>query len=140
MNTFDDIKKFRERNGLTQKQLAEICGVTLRTVQNWEAGKTIPDNIVKLLKTIASKGEMVSSSLFGCNGDGDAINSPVEQHVNGDGNKFSGSGDVSDGVPATLLQQALNEITEMRVLLAESVRNTNDISQRLMNLLENRSV
>ncbi len=79
---------------------------------------------------------MVSSSLFGGNGEGEGINSPVEQHVNGDGNKFSGSGDVSDGVPAALLQQALNEITEMRQLLAESVRNTNDISQRLMNLLE----
>ena len=68
------------------------------------------------------------------------INSPVEQRVNGDGNKFSGSGDVSDGVPASLLQQALNEITEMRQLLAESVRNTNDLSQRLMNLLESRCV
>ena len=43
MNNFDNIKKFRERKNLTQKQLAEVCGVTLRTVQNWEAGKTIPE-------------------------------------------------------------------------------------------------
>ena len=136
MNNFDNIKKFREQNNLTQKQLSEICGVTLRTVQNWEAGKTIPDNIVRLLRSLAAKGEMVSSSLFGNVDEGDTINYPVEQRVNGDGNKFSGSGDVSDGVPASLLQQALNEITEMRQLLAESVRNTNDLSQRLMNLLE----
>ena len=65
------------------------------------------------------------------------VNSSVEQHVKGDGNKFSGSGDVTDGVPASLLQQALNEVTQMRQLLAESVRNTNDLSQRLMSLLEN---
>lgn len=136
MSNFDDIKKIREQNNLTQKQLSEICGVTLRTVQNWEAGKTIPDNIVKLLRSLASKGEIISSSLFGDVSEGNAINSPVEQRVNGDGNKFSGSGDVSDGVPTALLQQALNEITEMRQLLAESVRNTNDLSQRLMNLLE----
>lgn len=64
------------------------------------------------------------------------VNSPVEQHVKGDGNKFSGTGDISDGVPAALLQQALNEITQMRMLLAESVQNTNNLSQRLMNLLE----
>lgn len=66
------------------------------------------------------------------------INSSVEQNVRGDGNKFSGSGDITDGVPAALLQQALDEITQMRILLAESVRNTNDLSQRLMNLLEKR--
>ena len=136
MNNFDDIKKFRERKNLTQKQLAEVCGVTLRTVQNWEAGKTIPDNIIKLLQTLDGNGEMISHSLFGSGGNGETINSPVEQHVNGDGNKFSGSGDVTDGVPATLLQHALDEITQMRILLAESVRNTNDLSQRLMNLLE----
>lgn len=64
------------------------------------------------------------------------VNSPVEQHVKGDGNKFSGTGDISDGVPAALLQQALNEITQMRMLLAESVQNTNNLSQRLMTLLE----
>lgn len=139
MKNFDNIKKIRERKNLTQKQLAEIRGVTLRTVQNWEAGKTIPDNIVKLLQTLNGKDEMISQSLFGCGGDGKTINSPVEQRVNGDGNKFSGSGDVSDGVPASLLQQALDEITQMRQLLSESVKNTNDLSQRLMNLLEMRS-
>ena len=139
MNNFDNIKKFRERKNLTQKQLAEVCGVTLRTVQNWEAGKTIPDNIVKLLQTLNGKDEMISQSLFGCGGDGETINSPVEQHVNGDGNKFSGNGDVTEGVPAALLQHALDEITQMRLLLAESVKNTNDLSQRLMNLLERRS-
>lgn len=136
MNNFDDIKKFRERKNLTQKQLAEVCGVTLRTVQNWEAGKTIPNNIVKLLQTLDGNNETISHSLFGSGGDGKTINSPVEQRVKGDGNKFSGSGDVSDGVPASLLQQALDEITQMRQLLSESVRNTNDLSQRLMNLLE----
>ncbi len=136
MSNFDDIKKFREQKGLTQKQLSELCGVTLRTVQNWEAGRTIPDNIVKLLQSLSSNDEIISSSLFGNTNGGDVVNSPVEQHVRGDGNKFSGSGDVSDGVPTALLQQALNEITEMRQLLAESVRNTNALSLRLMNLLE----
>lgn len=76
------------------------------------------------------EGEMISP----------CINSPVEQHIKGDGNKFSGTGDISDGVPATLLQQALNEIAEMRQLLAESVKNTNGLSQRLMNLLESRNM
>lgn len=136
MNNFENIKKFRERKNLTQKQLAEVCGVTLRTVQNWEAGKTIPDNIVKLLQSLSDKHETISPSLFGCGGDGETINSSVEQTVRGNGNKFSGAGNINDGVPTALLQQAIDEITQMRILLAESTRNTNDLSQRLMNLLE----
>lgn len=61
MNKFNDIKKFREDNHLTQKELADKCGVTLRTVQNWEAGKTVPDNIIKLLQKINGEGETVSA-------------------------------------------------------------------------------
>lgn len=137
MNKFDDIKKFREQKGLTQKQLAEFCGVTLRTVQNWEAGKTIPDNIVKLLQTAIDKGENIShTNIDSC--EGSSVNSPVEQHVRGDGNNLSGTGDITQGVSQDLLQKALDEISEMRQLLAESVRNTNELSMRLMNLLEKR--
>lgn len=62
MCNLEDVKKIREKSGLTQKQFAEICGVTLRTVQNWEAGKKIPDNIIRLIKTIAPQGEIISSS------------------------------------------------------------------------------
>lgn len=56
-----DVKKLREENGLTQRELAEKCGVTLRTVQNWERGKTIPDSALKLLQAIGDNNEMVSS-------------------------------------------------------------------------------
>lgn len=139
MSKFDDIKKFREQKGLTQKQLANFCGVTLRTVQNWEAGKTIPDNIVKLLQTAIDKDEIVShTNIDSC--EGSQVNSPVEQHVSGDGNNFSAMGDVKQGVSAELLQKALDEISEMRQLLAESVRNTNDLSQRIMKLLESKAI
>lgn len=37
-----DIKQFREKQGLTQSELAELVGVTLRTIQNYEAGGEIP--------------------------------------------------------------------------------------------------
>lgn len=130
MSILADIKQIRERNNLTQKQLSELCGVTLRTVQNWEANKTVPEAIMKYLQTLELNGEIIAPN--------SRVNSSVEQHVNGDGNKFSGVGDVSDGISAAILQQALNEVTEMRKLLAESLRNTNDLSQRIMSLLETR--
>ena len=47
-----DIKKMRELKGWTQKELAERCNVTLRTVQNWEQGKHIPESTLTLLELL----------------------------------------------------------------------------------------
>lgn len=55
-----DVRKLREAKGLTQQDLADKCGVSLRTVQNWEKGKTIPESMLRLLQTIGD-GEMISS-------------------------------------------------------------------------------
>lgn len=135
MNTFEDIKKFREANNLTQKQLSDICGVTLRTVQNWEAGRNIPNNIQRLLKSIAPQGEIISSSINTENNNGN-INSSVEQHVKGTGHHISGTGNISEGVPTSMLQQALNEITEMRKLLADEMRSNKEQIERLISVFE----
>lgn len=45
-----DIKKIRERLGVSQEQLAEMVGVHPRTVQNWEAGYTIPKSKHAILR------------------------------------------------------------------------------------------
>lgn len=138
MDINERFEKFFEYKGIKRSEFERRCGLSngytrnLRDSPKSEKMKDILNAFPEInpiwLQT--GEGEMILPS----------INFPVEQRVNGDGNKFSGSGDVSDGVPAALLQQALNEITEMRQLLAESVRNTNDLSQRLMNLLESKSV
>ena len=63
-----DIKKLREQKGLTQKELAERCNVTLRTVQNWEQGKHIPESTLILLELLGfpvREGEIVSSFASG---------------------------------------------------------------------------
>lgn len=62
MSDLNDIKKFREAHGMTQKELAERCGVTLRTVQNWEMGKKVPESAIRLMQLIESEGETISSS------------------------------------------------------------------------------
>ena len=49
MSIIIDVRKIREAKGLTQKELADMCGVTTRTVQNWENGCTIPDMVQKYL-------------------------------------------------------------------------------------------
>ena len=56
-----DVKKIRENHDITQQQLADLCGVTLRTVQNWENGKPIPVAMQKLLNAIEDGHEIISS-------------------------------------------------------------------------------
>ena len=45
------IKELREKNKITQVQLAEKLGVSDKTVSKWEAGKGYPD--ITLLEPIA---------------------------------------------------------------------------------------
>lgn len=59
-----DVKKLRGIKGLTQQDLADKCGVSLRTVQNWEAGKKIPDSVILLLQMLESKDESISYNMF----------------------------------------------------------------------------
>ena len=46
-----NIKDQRTKHGLTQKQLAELMGVTTRTVERWESGDRVPSpQMLELLK------------------------------------------------------------------------------------------
>lgn len=48
-----DLKRIRQKLGLTQKELAERLGVTLVTVGRWEAGmRKISEPVAKLVKMI----------------------------------------------------------------------------------------
>lgn len=136
MDINERFEKFFEYKGIKRSEFERRCGLSngytrnLRDSPKSEKLKDILNAFPEINPTWLQTGE--GEMIRPC------VNSSVEQTVRGDGNKFSGSGDITDGVPAALLQQALDEITQMRILLAESVRNTNDLSQRLMNLLEKR--
>lgn len=49
-----DIKDLRLKLGVTQRELAEMVGVSEKTVQNWEYGKPIPTTKHQILRTIQS--------------------------------------------------------------------------------------
>ena len=56
-----NVKEIRQRLSLTQKQLAEKCGVKERTVQKWEAGGVIPAATQLLLENFISEHESDTS-------------------------------------------------------------------------------
>jgi transcriptional regulator with XRE-family HTH domain len=54
------IKKLRDRNGWTQEQLAECCGLNVRTIQRVESGKKAS---LETLQSLASVFEVDISKL-----------------------------------------------------------------------------
>lgn len=76
MSTVVDVKKFRLERNLTQKELADLCGVTIRTVQNWENGGTVPDMAKKFLHIT---DESVSQNKEDLDAGSDAVNCSCEE-------------------------------------------------------------
>lgn len=50
-----DVRKIREKLGVSQEALAEMIGVHPRTVQNWESGTTIPKSKHAILRELVIK-------------------------------------------------------------------------------------
>lgn len=50
-----NIKELRESIDMTQEQFALQIGTTVRTIQNWEAGKVIPKSKIDIIKRIVNE-------------------------------------------------------------------------------------
>ena len=56
-----DVKQAREKLGFKQAELAQVIGVTGRTIQNWEAGVSTPKPPqVKAIERLLADGEPVT--------------------------------------------------------------------------------
>ena len=53
MQTYEILKSIREKNNLTQDQMAERIGVTRQAVSRWETGETQPNT--EMLKIFDQK-------------------------------------------------------------------------------------
>jgi DNA-binding transcriptional regulator YiaG len=51
--TPEQIQKLRDDMELTQQQLADFLGVSIRTVNGWEAGRVVPKPLKMLLSYVA---------------------------------------------------------------------------------------
>lgn len=50
-----DIKEIRKKLNISQTKFAEMLGVHLRTVQNWESGGVIPQVKTTILRNLSSQ-------------------------------------------------------------------------------------
>jgi putative transcriptional regulator len=59
-----NVKRLRERTGLTQSDFSQMIGVSIRTLQNWEQGRREPEGPAKaLLRVVERNPEAVLSAL-----------------------------------------------------------------------------
>jgi putative transcriptional regulator len=53
-----DVAKTREKTGLSQTRFAQLLGVSVRTLQDWEQGRRAPSRAARTLLMIAAKNPM----------------------------------------------------------------------------------
>lgn len=73
-----DIKQIRTKLGITQKQLAEMVGVSVNTIQNWESGGKIPKSKHPILMSLTHNPHIVFGGQNVQNGDAINGNKVVE--------------------------------------------------------------
>lgn len=54
-----EVASVRHRTGLSQMKFAELLGVSVRTLQDWEQGRRAPSGAARTLLTIADRDPKV---------------------------------------------------------------------------------
>jgi putative transcriptional regulator len=55
VTTIPSVTSIREKTGLSQARFAQLLGVSVRTLQDWEQGRRAPSGAAKTLLMIAEK-------------------------------------------------------------------------------------
>ena len=55
VTTVPSVSTIRERTGLSQARFAQLLGVSLRTLQEWEQGRRAPSGAARTLLLIAAR-------------------------------------------------------------------------------------
>jgi putative transcriptional regulator len=50
-----DVASIREKTGLSQARFAQLLGVSVRTLQDWEQGRRAPSGAARTLLVVANK-------------------------------------------------------------------------------------
>ena len=64
-----ELKDLRRKLDLTQVQLAQLIGVDVKTIQNWESGRKIPRSKDGILRLLLTKPHVVFGGQHVQNGD-----------------------------------------------------------------------
>lgn len=117
-----ETKELREKFGLSQERFAKLLGVTARTVQNWEAGGTIPQSKQEILHEMSLNPQLYIGG--------------EQQNINGTNttnNHTTNNYGECDGYPDNgIVDKLIDEIAEQRKLVAKSQEQID----RLLGIIE----
>ena len=54
-----EVATIREKTGLSQARFAQLLGVSVRTLQDWEQGRRVPSGAARTLLVVANKNPHV---------------------------------------------------------------------------------
>lgn len=108
-----DVKKLREEMGVTQQELAQLCGVSVRSVQNWEVGKPVPEQTKRLLEVIRQNRTIVQSGNVNGNGTSIAAGQGSQVTLNPDTQMFFKTLERQQD----LMSKQLEELAQTRMLI-----------------------
>jgi putative transcriptional regulator len=54
-----EVASIREKTGLSQVRFAQLLGVSVRTLQDWEQGRRVPSGAARTLLVVANKNPRV---------------------------------------------------------------------------------
>lgn len=107
-----ETRELREKFGLSQERFAKLLGVTARTVQNWEAGGTIPQSKQEILH------EMSLNPQLYIGGEQSNINGTNTTTTNN--NTTNNYGECEGCTDNGIVDKLIDEIAEQRKLVAKS--------------------
>lgn len=107
-----ETRELRGKFGLSQERFAKLLGVTARTVQNWEAGGTIPQSKQEILHEMSLNPQLYiggeQSNINGTN------TTTTNNHTTNNYGECEGCTD--NGI----VDKLIDEIAEQRKLVAKS--------------------
>ena len=109
-----ETKELREKFGLSQERFAKLLGVTARTVQNWEAGGTIPQTKQELLHEMSINPQLY----FG--GEQQNVNGTNTTTTTTNNHTTNNYGECDGCTDNGIVDKLIDEIAEQRKLVAKS--------------------
>lgn len=109
-----ETKELREKFGLSQERFAKLLGVTARTVQNWEAGGTIPQSKQEILHEMSLNPQLyIGGEQQNVNG-ANTTTSTTNNHTTNNYGECDGC--TANGI----VDKLIDEIAEQRKLFVKS--------------------
>ena len=99
--------------GVTQQKLAQLCGVSVRSVQNWEVGNPVPEQTKRLLEFLRQNRTIVQSGIVDGNGTNIAAGQGSQVTLNPDTQMFFQTLERQQD----LMSKQLEELAQTRMLI-----------------------